>query len=132
MQACVTLVHLPAQAAGENLFYGHSSCLFCSHQRTAALSDVCCHTLHAFVATPLNFEAFNQKQHGLEDACIRLASLLQNDSLATLLARLEGILGPLPQHMVRKGRFSHRFYTRQGVIYERSQRTVRRFCARTS
>ena len=49
---------------------------------------------------------------------------LQNDSLATLLARLEGILGPLPQHMVRKGRFSHRFYTRQGVIYERSQRTV--------
>ncbi|KAL0056464.1 hypothetical protein WJX82_011637 [Trebouxia sp. C0006] len=51
--------------------------------------------------------------------------LFQNDSLATLLARLEGILGPLPQHMVRKGRFSHRFYTRQGVIYERSQRTGR-------
>ncbi|DBA95987.1 TPA: hypothetical protein ACH3X1_001498 [Trebouxia sp. C0004] len=50
--------------------------------------------------------------------------LFQNDSLSTLLARLEGILGPLPQHMVRKGRFSHRFYTRQGVIYERSQRTV--------
>lgn len=49
---------------------------------------------------------------------------MQNDSLATLLARLEGILGQLPQHMVRKGRFSHRFYTRQGVIYERSQRTV--------
>ena len=127
----MTLVHLPAQAAGENLFYGHSSWLFCSHQRTAALS-VCCHTLHAFVAAPQNSEAFNQKQHGLEDACIRLACLLQNDSLATLLARLEGILGPLPQHMVRKGRFSHRFYTRQGVIYERSQRTVRRFCARTS
>ncbi len=79
-----------------------------------------------------NFDAFYQKQHGLEGARIRLSCLLQNDSLATLLARLEGILGPLPQHMVRKGRFSHRFYTRQGVIYERSQRTVRHFCALTS
>ena len=64
----------------------------------------------------------------LHGQCLRIVPLrcfvLQNDSLATLLARLEGILGPLPQHMVRKGRFSHRFYTRQGVIYERSQRTV--------
>lgn len=51
-------------------------------------------------------------------------AVLQNDSLATLLARLEGILAPLPEAMIRKGRFSHRFYTRQGHIYERSQRTV--------
>lgn len=56
--------------------------------------------------------------------CDKIVYAAQNDSLATLLARLEGILGPLPQHMVRKGRFSHRFYTRQGVIYERFQRTV--------
>jgi len=60
----MTLVHLSAQAAGENLFYGHLSCFLCSHQRTAVLSDVCCHALDAFVPTPQNFEAFNQKQHG--------------------------------------------------------------------
>ena len=124
MQTCVALGHLSAQVAGEKPVFGHSSCLICSHQRTAALSDVCCHALHAFAPSPQSFDAFYQKECGLEDAHIRLACLLQNDSLATLLARLEGILGPLPQHMVRKGRFSHRFYTRQGVIYERSQRTV--------
>ena len=49
---------------------------------------------------------------------------LQNDSLATLLARLEGILGEVPQWMIRKGRYSHRYYTRQGLIYERSSSTV--------
>ena len=54
--------------------------------------------------------------------CAPLA--LQNDSLATLLARLEGILGEVPQWMIRKGRYSHRYYTRQGLIYERSSSTV--------
>ena len=49
---------------------------------------------------------------------------MQNDSLATLLARLEGILGEVPQWMIRKGRYSHRYYTRQGLIYERSSSTV--------
>lgn len=33
----------------------------------------------------------------------------QNDSLATLLARLEGILGPLPSSMISGGRYSHRW-----------------------
>eukprot|EP00891_Asterochloris_glomerata_P002378 jgi/Astpho2/2378/Aster-05636 len=51
--------------------------------------------------------------------------LFQNDSLATLLARLEGILGEVPQWMIRKGRYSHRYYTRQGLIYERSSSTGR-------
>lgn len=50
--------------------------------------------------------------------------LLQNDSLATLLARMEGILGPLPRWMLRKGRYSHRFYTRAGVLYEQARDTV--------
>lgn len=49
---------------------------------------------------------------------------LQNDSLATLLARMEGILGPLPRWMLRKGRYSHRFYTRAGVLYEQARDTV--------
>ncbi len=33
-------------------------------------------------------------------------------------------MGPIPRSMLRKGRYSHRFYTRSGVVYERSQRTV--------
>lgn len=50
---------------------------------------------------------------------------MQNDSLATLLARLEGILGPVPEWMLHKGRYSHRFYTRSGLLYERSTASQR-------
>eukprot|EP00983_Pelagomonas_calceolata_P093561 1157787-Pelagomonas_calceolata.AAC.3 len=42
--------------------------------------------------------------------------LFQNDSLATLLARLEGILGPVPEWMVQKGRYASRFYTRRAWL----------------
>lgn len=52
----------------------------------------------------------------------------QNDSLATLLARMEGILGSVPPDMLRRGRFTHRFFTRSNSLYERS-RTVRSHCA---
>ena len=52
-------------------------------------------------------------------------TLLQNDSLPTLLARLEGILGPVPRWMVRRGRYAHRFYTKAGILYERSAKSVR-------
>jgi hypothetical protein len=48
----------------------------------------------------------------------------QNDSLATLLARLEGILGRMPGRMRADARFAHRFYTRTGAIFERSPRSV--------
>ncbi|GAB4815019.1 hypothetical protein N2152v2_002065 [Parachlorella kessleri] len=51
--------------------------------------------------------------------------LFQNESLPTLLARLEGILGPIPAHLLQRGRFSHKYFTRQGDIYERSRRTGR-------
>ena len=51
--------------------------------------------------------------------------MMQNDSLATLLARMESILGSIPRWMLRKGRYSHRFYTRAGVLYEQSRETVR-------
>ena len=50
---------------------------------------------------------------------------MQNDSLATLMARLEGILGPVPRWMLRNGRYAHRYYTRNGALYEQSRRTVR-------
>ncbi|KAJ9512538.1 hypothetical protein QJQ45_018951 [Haematococcus lacustris] len=51
--------------------------------------------------------------------------LFQNDSLASLLARLEGILGPVPEWMLRKGRYASRFYTRRGQLYERNAATER-------
>jgi hypothetical protein len=50
---------------------------------------------------------------------------VQNDSLATLLARLEGILGPLPSWMVAQGRYSNRYYTRSRQLYERSKVSAR-------
>lgn len=42
--------------------------------------------------------------------------LLQNDSLASLMARLEGILGPLPAWMVQQGRYGNRFYTKSRQV----------------
>lgn len=48
----------------------------------------------------------------------------QNDSLATLLARLEGILGPVPAWMLQQGRYAHRYYTHHGTLFEHSPRTV--------
>eukprot|EP00884_Botryococcus_braunii_P011930 jgi/Botrbrau1/20738/Bobra.0058s0066.1 len=54
--------------------------------------------------------------------------LFQNDSLATLLARLEGILGPIPRNLLRRGRYTNRFFTRSGMVYERSARTGRFEC----
>ncbi|BDA40915.1 probable dual specificity tyrosine-phosphorylation-regulated kinase at C-terminar half [Coccomyxa sp. Obi] len=51
--------------------------------------------------------------------------LFQNDSLATLLARLEGILGPVPRALMREGRYSQRYYTRSGALFDRNPRTHR-------
>jgi len=39
--------------------------------------------------------------------------LLQNDSVASLLARVVGMAGPLPPHM-RAGRYAHRYFTPDG------------------
>lgn len=50
---------------------------------------------------------------------------MQNDSVATLLARLEGILGPMPRWMLHRGRYVHKYYVRDGRIYEKNMHTVR-------
>ncbi len=55
--------------------------------------------------------------------------LLQNDSLATLLARCAGILGPLPPRL-RRGRHAHKFFTRAGELYERDDEAGRAFILR--
>lgn len=46
--------------------------------------------------------------------------LFQNESLATLLARMEGILGPTPEWMITEGRYSHRYFTQSKQIFDRS------------
>ncbi|BBN06294.1 hypothetical protein MPTK1_3g19940 [Marchantia polymorpha subsp. ruderalis] len=49
--------------------------------------------------------------------------LFQNDSLATLLARVVGILGPIDPEMLSKGRDTHKFFTKNHMLYERNQDT---------
>lgn len=46
--------------------------------------------------------------------------LFQNDSLATLLARVVGILGPIDPELLGKGRDSHKFFTKNHMLYERN------------
>lgn len=47
--------------------------------------------------------------------------LFQNDSLATLLARVVGILGPIDLELLAKGRDTHKFFTKNHMLYERNQ-----------
>lgn len=52
--------------------------------------------------------------------------LFHNTSLPSILARVEGILGPLPKRLVQRGRYGHRYYTHDGRLYERNKQSVRR------
>ena len=49
---------------------------------------------------------------------------MQNESLATLLARLEGILGAIPDWMLQEGCFTHRYLTASGVLYDQNEKTA--------
>ncbi|KAI3464185.1 hypothetical protein Pfo_020848 [Paulownia fortunei] len=51
--------------------------------------------------------------------------LFQNDSPATLLARVIGIVGPLEQEMLAKGRDTYKYFTKNHMLYERNQDTNR-------
>ncbi|KAM3374512.1 hypothetical protein P3S68_013226 [Capsicum galapagoense] len=51
--------------------------------------------------------------------------LFQNDSPATLLARVLGITGPIDQEMLVKGRDSYKYFTKNHMLYERNQETNR-------
>ncbi|KAI4352054.1 hypothetical protein L6164_006340 [Bauhinia variegata] len=51
--------------------------------------------------------------------------LFQNDSPATLLARVIGIIGPLDQSMLAKGRDTYKYFTKNHMLYERNQETNR-------
>lgn len=51
--------------------------------------------------------------------------LFQNDSPATLLARVLGIVGPIDQGMLTKGRDAYKYFTKNHMLYERNQETNR-------
>uniref|UniRef100_A0A6N2LY82 Protein kinase domain-containing protein n=1 Tax=Salix viminalis TaxID=40686 RepID=A0A6N2LY82_SALVM len=51
--------------------------------------------------------------------------LFQNDSPATLLARVIGIIGPIDQSMLAKGRDTYKYFTKNHMLYERNQDTSR-------
>ncbi|KAK1314614.1 Serine/threonine-protein kinase AFC2 [Acorus calamus] len=51
--------------------------------------------------------------------------LFQNDSPATLLARVLGIIGPIEQGMLAKGRDTYKYFTKNQSLYERNQETNR-------
>lgn len=42
----------------------------------------------------------------------------QNDSIVSMLSRIEAICGPFPRHMIAQGRQSSRFFTKSGLLYE--------------
>ena len=47
--------------------------------------------------------------------------LFQNDSPATLLARVMGIIGSIDQSMLAKGRETYKYFTKNHMLYERNQ-----------
>ncbi|WOK97529.1 hypothetical protein Cni_G06237 [Canna indica] len=51
--------------------------------------------------------------------------LFQNDSPATLLARVIGIIGPIDQGMLAKGHGTYKYFTKSHMLYERNQETNR-------
>jgi len=43
--------------------------------------------------------------------------LFQNDTVQGLLARVIGIIGPFPEHMIKEGRLVHNFFTKEKLLY---------------
>nr|XP_043617060.1 uncharacterized protein LOC122588906 [Erigeron canadensis] len=51
--------------------------------------------------------------------------LFQNDTPATLLARVIGIISPIGQEMLAKGRDTYKYFSKNNMLYERNQETNR-------
>ncbi|MFS7983008.1 putative dual-specificity kinase CMGC-DYRK-PRP4 family [Helianthus anomalus] len=51
--------------------------------------------------------------------------LFQNDSPATLLARVIGIISPISQDMLAKGRDTYKYFSKNNMLYERNEDTNR-------
>lgn len=44
--------------------------------------------------------------------------LFQNESVVGLLARVLGIIGPIPEHMVKEGKLVSNFFTKEGILFQ--------------
>lgn len=47
--------------------------------------------------------------------------LFQNESIQGLLARIQGIIGPFPQHMVQDGKLAATFLTKEGLVFQENK-----------
>jgi serine/threonine protein kinase len=45
--------------------------------------------------------------------------LFQNDSVATMLSRITGILGQFPQHVLQRGKDTGKYFSLSNIVYER-------------
>jgi hypothetical protein len=45
--------------------------------------------------------------------------MFQNESVPTLLAKMVGIIGPFDPKLLKKGKFTSKYFTNDGRIYER-------------
>jgi hypothetical protein len=50
-----------------------------------------------------------------------LQVLFQNESSATLLARIIGIVGPIKAEMLDMGHNTHKYFTKNYVLYEQNK-----------
>mmetsp|Transcript_144366 Transcript_144366/g.462502 ORF Transcript_144366/g.462502 Transcript_144366/m.462502 type:complete len:921 (-) Transcript_144366:6-2768(-) len=53
--------------------------------------------------------------------------LFQNDSVQSLLARIVGIVGPFPSHMMATGRYVPQYFTQDGQLYREIEPVVEGF-----
>ena len=44
--------------------------------------------------------------------------LFQNESVVGLLARVLGIIGPIPEHMAKEGKLVSSFFTKEGILFQ--------------
>eukprot|EP01012_Entosiphon_sulcatum_P008707 TRINITY_DN14776_c0_g1_i1.p1 TRINITY_DN14776_c0_g1~~TRINITY_DN14776_c0_g1_i1.p1 ORF type:complete len:738 (+),score=176.32 TRINITY_DN14776_c0_g1_i1:83-2296(+) len=49
--------------------------------------------------------------------------LFHNDSINAMIARIVAICGNFPPHLLRQARYTHKFFTPRGVLYDRDRQT---------
>ena len=47
--------------------------------------------------------------------------LFQSKSVSSMLCKIESICGSVPMHMIHNGKYSHRYFTETGLIYEEAE-----------
>jgi serine/threonine protein kinase len=45
--------------------------------------------------------------------------LFQNESVPTMLARMQGVLGPFDEAYLARGKLTHRFFTKSFQLYDK-------------